>query len=370
MRILYITTVGKTMSFFISLITELVEEGTKVDIAANQLGGESPFPEKFESLGCKEFDIDCVRKPLAVSNIKAIHQIGNIVNAGNYDIVHCHTPIAALCSRIACYRARKHGLKVIYTAHGFHFYKGAPLKNWIIYYPIEKLCAALTDVIITINYEDYQRATKRFKNTSVKYIPGVGIEYDRFNNAYAESFRNSLGLSDNDFILASVGEINKNKNHKVVIQALSKINDQSIHYVIAGTGSLQKELELLVSKYGLEKQVHFLGFRKDVHLLYSSADVCVFPSIREGQGIAAIEGMASGLPLIVSDNRGLRGIVSNENAIICKYNDSDAFANAILYLKNNRSVMETMRENNIRLSKRFDKRIINSKMKEIYYSVK
>ena len=161
------------MRFFIQLVKELVEEGHTVDIAANT--SISNVPNEYIELGCNVFPISCTRSPLERGTVTAIKQLKQVVSVGNYDIVHCHTPIAAMCTRLACRKVRKQGTRVFYTAHGFHFYKGAPLKNWLLYYPVEKLCAYWTDVLITINQEDYVLAQGKLAAKRIEYIPGVGI---------------------------------------------------------------------------------------------------------------------------------------------------------------------------------------------------
>ena len=178
MRLLYISTIGGTMDFFKDLIHELVNAGHTVDIATNENG--SPVPAYYHELGCEVYPLSCSRAPLNKGNLTAIREIKKIVRDGEYDMVHCHTPIAAACTRIACKGMRKRGLKVIYTAHGFHFYKGAPLKNWLLYYPVEWLCARWTDMLITINKEDYERAKKHLHTKRIEYVPSVGIDVKRF----------------------------------------------------------------------------------------------------------------------------------------------------------------------------------------------
>lgn len=167
MKILYVTTIGATMNFFREFVDELIKDGNTVDIATNET--TSVVPEFYKNLGCKVYPIETSRSPLQKGNVVAINQIRKLVTEEHYDIVHCHTPIAAMCTRLACRKVRKQGTKVFYTAHGFHFYKGAPLKNWLLYYPVEKICAHFTDVLITINQEDYELAQKKMKAKKVVY---------------------------------------------------------------------------------------------------------------------------------------------------------------------------------------------------------
>ncbi len=370
MRILYVTTIGGTMRFFRHFIRNLVAEGHTVDIAANT--SISNVPDEYMELGCKVFPISCTRSPMNKGTFTAIKQLKRIVSQGNYDLVHCHTPIAAMCTRLACRKARKKGMRVFYTAHGFHFYKGAPLKNWLIYYPVEKLCARLTDVLITINQEDYIFACKKLRVGKVEYVPGVGIEVDKFANISVDRDlkRDEIGIPRDAFFMLSVGDLNHNKNHEVMIRAMAEMDDSNIHYGIAGKGSLRDYLIYLAKKLGVEDRVHMLGFRADIPELYKSADLCAFPSIREGLGLAAIEGMAAGLPLIVSDNRGAKSYATDHvNAVICPVGKNvKPYADALKELVNDPGLRISMGEYNRDLAKKFEVKNINKIMREIYES--
>lgn len=334
MRILYITTVGITMGFFKELIKELVNDGHTVDIATNET--EYKVPDFYRELGYKIYPLECTRSPFNKGNINAIKQIKQLVQENQYDIVHCHTPIAAMCTRIACRKLRKKGLKVIYTAHGFHFYKGAPLKNWLIYYPVEWLCAFVTDTLITINKEDYALAKKYMHAKCVEYVPGVGIDVVKFANVQIDrtAKRRELGVPEDAIILTSIGEISKRKNHKVVLQALTKINNEKIHYVIVGKGPLLGELQSFVKEYGISHRVHFLGYRNDIAEIYKASDICCLPSIHEGLPVALMEAMACGLPVICSRIRGNTDLIDASGGILFDYNNADECCQAILNVLN------------------------------------
>ena len=372
MKILYVTTVGITMGFFKSLIRELLNRGDTVDIAANELNGESIIPACYREWGCKVYPISCSRSPLNKRNIAAVGEIKRIVSDGNYDIVHCHTPVAATCTRIACKELRKSGVKVIYTAHGFHFYKGAPIKNWLLYYPIEWLCAHWTDVLITINREDFEIAKKHMHAKRVKYVPGVGIDVKKFTGIQVDrtAKHREIGVPKDAIILLSVGELNENKNHAVIIKALAKLNDKNIHYVIAGTGNQKDELERLASSLGISNNVHLLGYRSDVFELYSIADVFAFPSIREGLPVAAMEAMAAGVPIVAANNRGTRDIFENgKSAIICNHDDVDGFVSAIQEMISNHEKRRTYATANMLAVRRYDMTTIQPEMRDIYTGV-
>lgn len=366
MKILYITTVSNTIEFFPEHIKMLQSEGHAVDLACNM---QKPFSSQLCVLGCKVYNIPFSRSPLNINNLRAYIKLKKLLYKENYKIIHTHTPIASFYSRLVARSLRKKGLVVFYTAHGFHFYKGAPLKNWLLYYPVEKLLSRWTDVLITINKEDYMLAKNKMHAKKVYYVPGVGIDVVKFANKMVDKDkkRAELGVPTDAFLLLSVGELNKNKNHEVVIRALAQIKDEKIHYAIAGQGKLKKYLCKLATDLGIADRVHLLGYRTDIAELYKAADVCVFPSIREGFGLAAIEGMACGLPLIGSNNRGTGEYLENgKNGFVCEFNDSKSFANAISNLYKDfelRLKMGTLNENK---AKSFDIELINQLMKNIY----
>ncbi len=367
MKILYVTTIGCTMMFFESFISELIKNGHTVDIACNE--ETSSVPQFYRESGCKIHHISCTRNPLNASNLKSIKEISALVDENNYDLVHCHTPIAAALTRLACRKARKKGLRVLYTAHGFHFYKGAPLLNWLIYYPVEKFCSYFTDVLITINKEDYNFAKKRLCAKEVCYVPGVGIDTEKFsfNSSARSEKRSELGLLDDDILILSVGELNENKNHQVVIKALAKSGHKNIHYAIAGRGESHDFLISLANELGVSERVHLLGYRTDIDMLYSAADICCIPSIREGLVVAALEGISCGVPLVSSKCRGtVDYAVDGENAFLCNWNSADEFAHAIDRLAEDKALREKLSIQSVQTAQRFDKSVVSKIMNEIY----
>jgi len=333
MKILYVTTSSLTMnSFFKPHIEMLVQEGHQVDLACNY--SDLVLDEFYAALGCEAYQIDFSRSPLSIDNLRAYRQLKKLIENEKYDIVHCHTPNASVITRLVCRKFRnKTGLKVFYTAHGFHFYKGAPKLNWMVFYPIEKFCSRFTDKLITINTEDYKLAQKKFKAKEVHYVPGVGIDFSKFENLQVDrnEKRREIGVPEEAVLLLSVGELNENKNHQLIIKSLARINDLNIHYAIVGKGDKAGELLLLARKLGVENNVHLLGYRNDIPELNYSADIFCFPSIREGLGIAVIEAMACCMPVIVAHNRGTNSfIIDHINGLVCRSDSEEEFAAAIV----------------------------------------
>ena len=367
MKILYVTTIGSTMNFFSSFIRQLLDEGHTVDIATNE--SSSKVPRCYKEWGCTVYQIDTSRSPLNMGNIKAITRIKALVEKGKYDLVHCHTPVAAMCTRLACCKDRKKGTKVFYTAHGFHFYEGAPLKNWLLYYPVEKICSYFTDVLITINHEDYALAKKKMKAKRVEYVPGVGVDLKKSENVQVDRMvkRREIGVPEDAFVLLSVGELNANKNHQIIIKALAEVNNPSVHYVIAGMGDKKDALLELAKRLGVSQQVHLLGYRQDIPELNKAADVFCFPSYREGLAIAPIEAMASGLPLLTSNIRGVNDYsIDGVTGYMFKPPDVNGFSEGIKRLKEDDSLRIEMGKNNIECAQQYSLARINTQMREVY----
>ncbi len=350
MKILYVTTIGGTMVFFKTLISELVAQGHTVDIASNIT--TSPVPEFYQELGCNIYPLSCSRSPLSKSNLKTIRELRKLVKENKYDIVHCHTPVAAMCTRLACVRARKKGTKVFYTAHGFHFYKGAPKKNWLLFYPVEKVCAHFTDTLLTINKEDYAFAKKKIPVKRIEYVPGVGIDISKYENTVVDrkKKREEIGVPETAKMILSVGELNENKNHISVIRAIARLKDETIHYVIAGSGGMKETLEQCAKEKNVN--LHLLGFRRDVAELYKTADLYVHPSFREGLPVALMECLASGTPAIGSN---IRGTVDLLDQNVFPPTDVEKISQLILE-----------HADNGKIDKSFSVSEINQKMKEIY----
>lgn len=364
MKILYVTTVSGTMTFFTEHIKMLINKGHQVDLCCN-VG--KPINTELLELGCEVFDLKFNRNPLKIGNYKAYLDLKQLIIEGEYDLVHTHTPIASALVRIAC--RKLDNIKVFYTAHGFHFFNGASFKNWIVYYPIEKWLSRHTDLIITINKEDYNRAKSKFKTKNIEYIPGVGLDIDRFKNTNInrKTKREEIGLTNDMFLILSAGELNRNKNHEVIIKAIANLKKANIHYVICGSGPLKDYLKKLSSKLAVDKQVHFLGYRSDIAEIYKVSDIFVFPSLREGLGMAALEAMASGLPIITSNVHGIVDYsIDGVTGYACDPTNVDQITAAIDKLFGNEDLRNIYGKNNQDAVDKYDKSNILYKLNEIY----
>lgn len=375
-RALMLASVASMIDLFnMDNIRILQEHGFKVDVVANFQGGSITSQKRVDEFKQELFDkgIDVVDVPIPRSIfhfrkiIQSYRMVKKLVEERCYHIVHCHSPIGGVIARFACWNARKRGTKVIYTGHGLHFYKGAPLKNWLFFYPIERLCSYITDVIIAINQEDYRREIS-WKTCKVEYVPGIGVDTAAFQNIVVDrsSLRSEFGFSDGDFVFMSTGQVSKRKNHEVIIRALSKINDNRVKYLIVGFGELENQLKLLVRELGLENRVVFAGYREDVNKLLHAVNAYAFPSLQEGLPVALMEAMAVGLPVVCSKIRGNIDLIEDgKGGYLYDAHDIEGFAEGmrrIVVEKNN----HTMGNINKNVMKRFDKSVVLQCMERIY----
>lgn len=350
--------------------------GYEVHVACNFRQGNTTsamrirdFRRELDELKVKYFQIDFSRDIKAVSqNIKAYKQLYQLLHNGSYEFLHCQSPIGGVCGRIAGYFSNT---KVIYTAHGFHFFKGSSLLSRTLYYSVEKFLSRFTDVLITINHEDYNAACK-FKAGKVWYIAGVGIDTQALMQAPSNRplKRYEMNVPEKAFTLVSVGELNENKNHKVIIEAMKILNNSDIHYVICGKGGKRNFLKEYAAECGLSENVHFLGFCDEIPQVLKACDVFCFPSQREGLGIAALEAMACGLPIVTSNVHGINDYSeNNKTGFSCDPKDPQQFAEAIRKLYENPQMCREMSLVNMSVVKKFDINNVNDTMKKIYTSI-
>lgn len=378
-RVLMAATVPSMIGQFnMENIRLLLNMGYKVDVACD-FNDTSVWPKERTQKLKKELagmDVNCIqldfsRNPINIkSHISSYRKAVNILKKEKYDFIHTHTPIASSIVRIAAHTAHT---KVIYTAHGFHFYEGGPLKNWLLFYPIEKFLSRWTDVLITINKEDYHRAKTRFYAAKTVYIPGVGVDIGKFSvcQINRSQKRRSLGLKEDDFVLLSVGELSERKNQKIVIEALHKMAEKGaiadIVYLVVGRGEMQESLDGLISVYGLKEHVKLAGFRSDIDELCEIADCFVHPSVREGLGIAPLEAMAAGLPMISADVNGIKDYTKDKVTGCCiDPTDVDQMVLAIKKMHEDEDFRKKCIANNLRIAKKFDIRNLKDIMSEIY----
>lgn len=309
----------------------------------------------------KAWSVDFSRSLLSLSHFKSLFQLKKIINENEFALISCHTPIASVLSRLAAITARKNGTKLLYTAHGFHFFKGGSLWSWLTYYPVEVALSHLTDAIICINQEDYDLINKKGSSVANYYlIPGIGVSSDRFkplSDEQKRELREDLDLDENDFVMTYAAEFIDRKNHKVIIDAVKtlsyKIDDFTV--LFAGRGPLLEQIKDYVISLGLEKHIRFLGFVSDIERYYQAADVAISSSRQEGFGINLVEAMMCGVPAIATVDRGHCTIVDHRvNGILFPQGDAQALKDAMAEMYTNNELRLTLSEAAIKKAAKFE----------------
>ena len=338
--LMYASVASMIQQFNMENIRLLLEQGYEVDVACNLEFGSTITPEKIaamkaelESLGVRVIHIPIPRKITAIGGIITSFRMSRqLMTQGEYSLIHCHSPIGGVLCRLANRFSGLYGkAKMIYTAHGFHFFKGAPLANWLIFYPLEWFCSRYTDTLITINHEDHDLAARQFRAGQVAYVPGIGVDLEKYrpDSAGRAEKLAELGLNGADTILVSVGELSVRKNHEVVLRALAREQDPHYQYLICGLGPLKEQLDRLVEELGISDRVHFLGYRNDIAQILNIADIYVFPSLQEGLPVALMESMAAGKAAACSRIRGNTDLIEAKGGVLFDPRSVDDCADAI-----------------------------------------
>lgn len=325
--------------------------------------------KRLDGTGIVRHQIDFSRSPYSMQTFIAYKQLDKVLSENDFDVIHCHTPVGSILSRLV---GKKHKIKkVIYTAHGFHFYKGASFFNWSLYYPIERIMARYTDALITINREDFINAQKfKLKNGGhVYYVAGAGIDLKKYSRTEVDTFKKKeeLGIIDKDFVILSVGELNRNKNHETVIRGLSKVNHQNIKYIICGDGIYRESLKKVIKDLHMQECVKLLGYRTDIPEIEKISDLFVFPSFREGLPVSMMEAMAAGLPVIASKMRGNVDLIKvGVNGFLLNPKKHMEWGTKIIELMSQKDLLKRISKKNITEMKKYDKSVIRDQMESVY----
>lgn len=372
MKVLLTATVQSHIcQFHKPLVAVLHEHGCEVHVAArDNLAEKNGLKLDFVE---KVFDVPFSRSPKSTDNIKAYKQLKKIINEGQYDVIHCNTPMGGIITRLAARKAREYGTKVYYTAHGFHFYKGAPKKNWIIYYPIEKFMARFCDKLITINEEDFLWSKKKFAADSFR-IHGVGVDNHRYqpvSDSENEIMKLNMGFNEKQKILLCIGELLPNKNQQMLIRAMNCVvkKNPNVVLLLAGNGAEEEKLKCLVSKLNLDKYVKFLGYCTNLEDFQKISDVVISCSIREGLGLNLIEAMLSGNPIIGTRNRGHNELIKDGyNGYLVSINDVECLAEKIQVVLEDEMLRMQLGRKGVKFAQQYTIDTVREELRRIYFS--
>lgn len=333
------------------LVKMLHEHGYEVHVAAyDNLYQKNGLKIDFVD---KAFNVPFSRSPKSPDNFAAYKELKKIINNEHYDYIHCNTPMGGIVTRLAARKARKEGVEIIYTAHGFHFYKGAPLIAWLLFYPIEKFFGKhYTDKLITISKTDYEMAIEKHICDKVYQIHSVGINSEKFSKVeehVLDTYRTDYGLKTTDFTCICTGELNKNKRQRLVIDALPEIVKKVPNFklLIAGNGDKKEALEKQIQELGMEDHAKLIGYRTDLEIFVNLSDIAVSASLREGLGINLIEAMNCYKPVVGSVNRGHSEFIKNGINGFLAYGATDeeissSFAKSIIKLATNKKLYDKL----------------------------
>lgn len=361
-RILFVSNTANFSKFNRSYMKRLRSEGWIVDYAS--MGEESV-------LDCdNDYKINIARSPFSFKTLKGVKELRLLLENNNYDIIHCHTPMGGVIARAAARKLWKQKkVKIIYTAHGFHFYKGAPLLNWILYYPVEKWYSRFTDLLLTIVPEDYNFAKKKM-NCDVEMMDGVGVNLERFVPLTLEQkslIRAKNGFSDNDFIITVVAETNKNKNQIMLLREIKNLSKviPNLKVLLIGKETLPIARNYVESQQ-LDNIVYFLGYRNDIPELTGMSSVAFSASIREGLPVNIIEAMACGVPIVASINRGHSALLNDGiNGFLFSISSPEQMCDKLIAIYNKSDIAIKLGQAALETSKKYDVSLVLKRMMKI-----
>ena len=366
-KILFLSNTANFSKFNLPYMRWFHEQGWRVDYCS--------AGEEFVKDCDNQYTIDIARSPFSLKNVKALRQLKKLLAENRYDILHCHTPMGGVIGRLAAKKLRQeHKIKIIYTAHGFHFYRGAPLLNWLFYYPVEKHLARYTDVLVTINKEDYECALKkRFHAEEIFQINGVGVDIADFKPLENKhKIRQEYGYTDDDFIMIYTAEFIMRKNHRFLIESLPSLKENipNLKIILPGKGERFASMVNLAKKLYVDDIINFCGYRKDIHNLCGLSDLYVATSKQEGLPIGIVEAIATGLPAVVSDIRGQNDIIQADiNGSLYQPGNKIDFINKVMDLYKDRKKYLNIAENNVKTAEKYSIKYAVKKMAGIYTSL-
>lgn len=355
-KILITSTELMMIQFLVPHVKNLAKNGFQVEIACSEVGGRmEEVRSALEGTVNAIHTLRLERSPVSPRNLSGYRDLKQLLKENRYDIIWTNEPVMGVVTRLAANKYRRKGTKVLYMAHGFHFYKGASLPNWLLYCPVETIMSLCMDALVTINWEDYRWAKKWLRVPRIYHIDGIGVDFSRLCcENFRDAVRAELKIAPDEIMILSVGELQSRKNHEVIIRAIAKLSNPKVRYVICGRGVLLEHLQALAKELGIQDQVSFLGYRKDVPQIMQAADIYAHPSKREGLGLASLEAMACGLPLVTSNVQGIPDYVENGvTGFMCAPTDVDQFAQYLSTLIADENLRYQISQTNLQYVKKY-----------------
>lgn len=376
-NVLFLATVPSMIASFNSRNIRILKEmGYEIHAACNFEDRSAWTEEEAENIRTKLKNLDVIlhqidfpRKPYhPLLLAKSYRQLAKLLKEIPFDMLHNQSCVSGILGRFC---SRKKGIKIIHTEHGFYYFVGGPLYNWI-FYPFDRICSRWTDALITINKDDYEFAQKHMRAKRTVYIPGVGINTDYYGNTVIDrkKMRESLNIPEDAFVVLSVGELNRNKNHEIILRAAADMNKDNVYYVINGEGEMREHLLDIAKSVGMSEKFILTGNVKNVNEYYKMADVFAFPSKREGLGLAALEAMAAGLPLVTSNKNGINDYAKDGvTGFMIDPDDEKGFTEALEEMYSSLELRKSVGKNNAERVQAFSEQRTDKIMEEVYRDV-
>ncbi|MBR1676974.1 MAG: glycosyltransferase [Clostridia bacterium] len=363
-KILITSTDVMMLQFLVPHVFYLQKNGYDISVACSNVENHIEELTQIFQGNVRFYVIDAVRNPFSLKNISGYKKLKELLKEHKFDLIWTNEPVMSVLTRLAARGYRKHGLKVLYVAHGFHFYKGASLIRWLLFYPIEKIMSIFTDKLITINSEDYAFAIKHFSRCNPVLFNGIGVNTQKFARSNVDFIkkRNEIDVPLDSILFLSVGELEKRKNHYSVITAFAKAKIENAFLVICGVGTQEKSLNKLIKKYNIDTKVRLLGYRYDIKELLETADYFILGSYQEGLSVAIMEAMAMEKICLVSKIRGNIDLIDEHRGILFNPKNIKSIKDAISSAAQKVDKFEEAKKLNLEKLKQFDFEIISNNM--------
>ena len=359
------TTDNMIWQFLIPHIKMLEARGNSVECVCAKTGFW--FDELRDKYGFLMHELNFTRFPLTIKNFVALKKLYKLQRKNHYNVVYCQQPVGGLMGRLL---AKKFKIPAIYTAHGFHFFDGCSLKRKLVYKTAEKYLSKYTDVLITINDEDFDAANKMHAK-SVYKINGIGMEIGKYddNSDSKEKIKSSLGIMKSEFVITTIAEFIPRKNYDTMIRVAKALKEKGLKFkfLICGRGQEENRIKKLIKKLNLESEIKLLGYRKDINRILTCTDVFLLASYQEGLTLSVIEAMSFGLPCVVSNVRGNRDLIDDGlGGFLALPRDVDRFAYCIDEIFHSKKMRDKMSKYNLKKSKQYSIDFVNSQLNSIY----
>lgn len=380
MKIIQVAAIDMT---HIKLLNTLNQHSAKEGFEVHCVSSEGDYVEEIKKQGFYFHNIHIDRKISPVGNLKSVLQMVKLFKSIKPDIVHVHTPVAAVLGRIAAKLALVP--TIIYTAHGFYFHEGMSKKQYKLFFNIEKYIGRFfTDYIFTQSKEDFDVAVKnkflsKKKHDHYYHISngidlGHAFNLKSIDDEKINQIKKDLGIQENDIVVSFIGRLVKEKGIIDLLESFKHLKSENVKYLIIGDlPKSERDLETAktLNKYEENPNIIFTGQASNINELLYLSDIFCLPSYREGMPRSIIEAMAMKNAVIATNIRGSREeVVEDETGYLIDLNASKQIADKVDYLIENPMTLQGMKENGFtRAHQLYDEAKVADKQIEVFKKI-